>query len=84
MEAAPEAFAGLDEYIPESVVRRRTIRNQAQALVHWRPGWTAYSPQDPFWAEVQAVIKRERGRSLVRWRDRSVLAAPCSRFNTIT
>jgi hypothetical protein len=69
-----DPYAGLDQYIPERVVRRRTVRDQAQALVRWKAGWTRYTPQDPFWAEVASVIRRERGRSLVRWKDSWELA----------
>jgi hypothetical protein len=63
-------YAGLDEYVPGEILKRRTVRHECQALVRWKPGWTAFSPADPFWAEVESVIKRHRdGTSVVRWKD---------------
>jgi hypothetical protein len=66
----PGEYAGLDEYVPEKIKKRRTVRDQKQALVRWRAGWTAHRPGSPFWEEVHSVINRARdGRTLVRWKD---------------
>jgi hypothetical protein len=69
-------YAGTDQYVPAEVLKRRTVRDQEQALVRWKPGYTAHKPGSPFWAEVQAVIQtRRNGQTLVRWRDSWQLAA---------
>jgi hypothetical protein len=48
------SYAGVDEYIVDKILKRRTVRNERQVLVHWRPGWTVYAPGEAFWeSEIQ-------------------------------
>jgi hypothetical protein len=66
----PDSYAGIDEYIPLCIKRRRTVRGQPQALVSWRPGWSSCTDtKDPVYATVDSIIKRARDGTLVRWKD---------------
>jgi hypothetical protein len=48
------SYAGVDEYIVDKILKRRTVRNERQVLVRWRPGWTVYAPGEAFWeSEIQ-------------------------------
>jgi hypothetical protein len=47
-------YAGVNEYIVDKILKRRTVRNERQVLVRWHAGWTAYAPGEPFWeSEIQ-------------------------------
>jgi hypothetical protein len=66
----PDSYAGIDEYIPLCIKRRRTVRGQPQALVSWKPGWSSCTDtKDPVYATVDSIIKRARDGTLVRWKD---------------
>ena len=52
MDASP--YAGVNEYIVETILKRRTVRHERQVLVRWRAGWTTHPPGGPFWeSEIQ-------------------------------
>jgi hypothetical protein len=48
-------YAACDEYVCEKILKRRTVRDEKQVLVRWRPGLTRFGPKSGFWAEVEVI-----------------------------
>ena len=78
-------YAGIDEYVPVLINRRRQVRGQSQALVSWKTSWTSCTdPQDPLFETVAAIIRRARNATLVRWKPSWELESDVSWVPTAT